>query len=144
MTGVDKLIVLSGSISEPFYELARQGGINKWGYKYVIDLRLPPNRLPAILFCEGIHNGRHKVVVVGVASLGRRRAVGIIRKITGHLSGVRIYRIDFCVDLFGVSVWDLARVCYIGRAQGYQIYRTRKGDTVYLQRTGARTVLIYD
>jgi hypothetical protein len=142
--GIDKLILLCVSVAETFYQLAREKGVRRWGYGHVIDLRQTNYALPAILYCDGIHNGRHKIEIVDAGRVGRRRALKIIKRIAGNLSGVRICRIDFCVDLFGISVWDLARVCYIGRAQSYQIYRTRKGDTVYLQRTDARTVQIYD
>lgn len=144
MAGVDKLIVLCDSLTEPFDELAQTEGIRRWSYSHVVDLRESVLSMPAILYRCGIHNGRHKLEIVEVARVGRRRTFQIVRAVFGHLSRAWLYRIDFCVDLFGLSVWDLARFCYLGGAQNYEIYRTRKGETVYLQRSDSRTVQIYD
>jgi hypothetical protein len=131
--GVDKFTVLCVSIAALFYKLACEKGVRRWGYRHVLDLRQTNNALPVILYCDGVHDGRHKIEFVDVGRVGRQRVLEIIEQVTGGLSGVRIYRIDFCVDVFGISVWDLARICYVRRAQNFQIFRTRKGDTVYLQ-----------
>ena len=61
--GVDKLIVLSQSIEDVFRSLARKQGIRKWGYGHVLDLRQTDRKLPIILYCDGINDGRHKIEV---------------------------------------------------------------------------------
>jgi hypothetical protein len=142
--GIDKLVLLCVFISKLFLQLAREQGVRKWGYGHVIDLRQTDHKLPIILYCDGMRDGRHKVEVVGVARLGQSRTLKILKEVIGHSSGARIYRIDFCVDLPGVSVWSLAQICYVGPSQNFQIYRNRTGDSVYLQRSKAKTILLYD
>jgi hypothetical protein len=142
--GIDKLVLLCVFISELFLRLAREQGVRKWGYNHVIDLRQTDHNLPIILYCDGMRDGRHKLEVVGVARIGHACTLQILKKVIGHLSNARIYRIDCCVDLLGVSVWDLAQICYVGRSQNYQIYRSRTGDSVYIQRSTAKTILLYD
>lgn len=91
-----------------------------------------------------MRDGCHKLEVVDVGHIGQTRTLQILKKVIGHLSNARIYRIDFCVDLPGVSVWDLAQICYVGPSQNYQVYRSRTGDSVYLQRSNAKTIVLYD
>ena len=144
MSGVDKFVALSPTVSEYFDELAQEKGVRRGGYSHVVDLRQQVPALPAVLYRGGIHNGWHKLEIVGVARIGRQQTLKIVKAVFGHLSRVKICRIDFCVDLLGVSVWELARICFLGRAQNYHVYRTRKGDTLYLQRSKTRVVEIYD
>ena len=142
--GIDKLVLLSDDISESFHELARENGINKGGYAHVLDLSQTHQKLPVILHCDGLHNGVHNIDFVRVARLGRRRTLQILRTIVGHLSKARIYRIDCCVDLLGVSVWDLAEACSISRTQNYRLYRSRGGVTLYLQHSQHQKIVLYD
>jgi hypothetical protein len=142
--GVDKSVVLSTSIDELFLKLAHRDGARKWGYGHVIDLRQTSRNLPIILYCDGLRDGRHKIEVVGVARLGCSRTLAILKEVIGNLSDARIYRIDFCADFLGISVWDLARICYVGSSQNFQVYRNRTGDSVYLQRSNSKTILLYD
>ena len=142
--GVDKLDLLCNQINESFHELARENGFEKGGYAHVLDLSRTDHKLPVVLYCDGLHNGVHKVSIVDVARLGHRRTLGILRTILGHLSPARIYRIDFCVDLLGVPVWDLAEASSISRTQNYRLYRSRGGVTLYLQHSKNQKILLYD
>jgi hypothetical protein len=142
--GIDKLVLLSDEIDEEFLNLAREQGVRKWSYNHVIDLRQTDHNLPIILYCDGMRDGRHKLEVVGVGRIGQARTLKILKKVIGHLSNARIYRIDCCVDLPGVSVWGLAQICYVGPSQNYQIYRSRTGDSVYVQRSKSKTIVLYD
>jgi hypothetical protein len=142
--GIDKLVLLCVFIRKLFLQLAREQGVRKWGYSHVIDLRQTDHKLPIILYCDGLRDGRHKVEVVGVARLGQSRTLRILKEVIGQSSGARIYRIDFCADLLGISVWELAQICYVGPSQNYQIYRSRTGDSVYVQRSKSKTIVLYD
>lgn len=142
--GVDKLIVLSPSIKDVFHDLARKQGIRKWGYGHVLDLRQTDHKLPIILYCDGMNDGRHKLEVVGVSRLGLRRTRKLLKKVLGHLSKARIYRIDLCVDLLGISVWDLAAIFSVSSAQNYRIYRKRGAVSFYVQNSTDKTIVLYD
>lgn len=142
--GVDKLELLCTSIAELFHQLASDKGVRKWNYRRVLDLRQTDHKLPIIVYCDGVFDGRHKVEVIGVARVGHSRTLKILEEVIDDLSKVRICRIDFCADLPGISVWDMARICCVGPSQNYQIYRNRTGDTVYLQRSKAKTIMLYD
>jgi hypothetical protein len=142
--GVDKLIVLSPSIEDVFHDLARKQGVRKWGYGHVLDLRQTDHKLPIVLYCDGMSDGRHKMEVVGIARLGLRRTRKLLKKVLGHLSKARIYRIDLCVDLLGVSVWDLAAIFSVSRAQNYRIFRKRGAVSFYVQNSTNKTIVLYD
>src|SRR5260221_493762 len=84
--GIDKLILLSAKIEKVFLDLAREEVFVRYGYKNVIDLRQTRHKLPIILYCDGRHNGLHKIELVGVARLGLRRTRKILKMILGDLS----------------------------------------------------------
>jgi hypothetical protein len=142
--GVDKLILLATFIADEFLQLARERGVRKWGYRYVINLLETSFALPLILFCDGLRDGRHKVEVLGVARLGLLRTRRLLRKVLGHLSGARIYRIDLCTDILGVPVHDLADMFSISRVQNIKIFRKRGAWSFYLQNSAHKTVVLYD
>jgi hypothetical protein len=142
--GVDKLVLLSDKVEQVFLYLAREQGSARGGYGHVIDLRQTLYQYPVILYCDGRHNGKHKIEVVGVARLGLRRTRHILRIILGHLSFARIYRIDLCTDISGLWVWDLAEVVLISRSQNFKIYNNRGGVTFYLKSSANKTVMLYD
>lgn len=143
--GVDKLVLLSDQIEKVFLELAREQGSARGGYGYVIDLRRTRyNFLPIVLYCDGRHNGKHKIEVAGVATLGLRKTKEILKIILGHLSAARIYRIDLCTDIMGLWVWDLAEVVLVSRSQNFKIYNNRGGVSFYLQNSAHKTILLYD
>jgi hypothetical protein len=142
--GIDKLILLSDKIEKEFLNLARKEGSARGGYGHVIDLRQTHYNLPVVLYCDGRHNGKHKIEVVGVAGLGLRRTRKILKMILGHLSAARIYRIDLCTDIPGLWVWDLAEVVLVSRSQNFKIYNNRGGVTFYLKSSADKTVMLYD
>lgn len=142
--GIDKLILLSDKIEKVFLDLAHQDGSARGGYGHVIDLRQTRHQFPVILYCDGRHNGIHKVEFVGIARLGLRRTRRILKMILGHLSAARIYRIDLCTDIPGLWVWDLAEVVLVSRSQNFKIYNNRGGVTFYLQNSAHKTILLYD
>ncbi len=78
--GIDKLTLLCAFISELFLQLAREQGVRKWHYNHVIDLRQTDHNLPIILYCDGMRDGRHKLEVVDVASIGKTRTLQILKK----------------------------------------------------------------
>jgi hypothetical protein len=142
--GIDKLILLSDKIDREFLNLAREQGSARGGYAHVMDLRQTRYDFPIVLYCDGRHNGKHKIEVVGVARLGLRRTRQILRIIVGHLSGARIYRVDLCTDIPGLWVWDLAEVVFVSRSQNFKIYNNRGGVTFYLQISAHKTIVLYD
>jgi hypothetical protein len=142
--GADKVILLSRTIRSRYLQLAREKGERKGGYSRFIDLRKTPEKLPALLFCGGIHNGIHKLQFVGVAQLGLSRVREIASQIFGDLRFVRISRIDWCVDLWGISVLDFALYCRLTRAQNCKVVRSRSGISFYLGNSKQRVLLIYD
>lgn len=142
--GIDKLILLSDSITEDFLSLARGEGSPKYGYKHVIDLRESRHELPVVLYCDGRRNGIHKLDIVGVANLGLQGTLRVLRPILGRLSLARIYRIDLCADIAGICVWDLAEIAIVSRTQNFQIHNTRGGASLYLRNSADKTILIYD
>jgi hypothetical protein len=142
--GADKLVLLSRSIRSKYLRLAREKGERKGGYSRVIDLRETPEKLPVLLYCGGIHNGIHKLQFVGVAHLGLSRVREIASQIFGDLRFVRIFRIDWCIDLWGISVLDFALYCRLTRAQNCKVVRSRTGISFYLGDSKQRVLLIYD
>jgi hypothetical protein len=142
--GIDKLILLSNKIKKVFLDLAREEGFARYGYKNVIDLRQTRHELPIILYCDGRHDGIHKIELVGVARLGLRRTRTILKMILGDLSAARIYRIDLCTDISGLWVWDLAAVILVSRSQNFRIFNNRSGVSFYLQNSAHKTILLYD
>ncbi len=141
---VDKLVLLSRDISEEFLELAKKKGQRRFGYRHVLDLRETPSELPIILYVDGRWTGINKVEIVGVARLGLQMTRQVLRKVIPNLSKARIYRIDFCVDLLGVSVFDLAEACFVGGVQNYRIHRRRGALSFYIQDSKSRVVVLYD
>jgi hypothetical protein len=144
MTGVDKLLLLATTIEEPFYTLARGEGERRYRYKHVLDLSKTDHRLPVVLHCDGIRNGIHKIEVQAVARLGLTRTREILKPLLGKLSRAWIYRVDFCTDLLGVSVWEMAAACSVRQVQNYRIFRKRGAVSFYLQCSANRTLVLYD
>jgi hypothetical protein len=142
--GADKLVLLSHSIKRKYRNLAGTMGEPQGGYSRLIDLRKTQEKLPALLYCGGIHNGAHKLQFVDIGRLGLSRVRTITEKIFGDLKFVRIYRIDWCLDLWGLSALDVARYCRIARAQNCGVTRSRSGFSFYLRHSKEHVLLIYD
>lgn len=142
--GVDKLVVLGRHIAKRLDRLALDQGRPGHGYRRYVDLRQTEVNLPVVLHHSGKHTGIHKVELVGVARLGLSKTNAILREIFPHIYSVKIFRIDLCVDILGRSVWDIAQNWYLPRVQNFRLYRTRTGDSFYLQASGRRSIVIYD
>jgi hypothetical protein len=141
---IDKLEILSPSISGRYSRLAKEEGQTGFGYQYWIDLRTVEPAIPAILYYRGRHGGIHKLSIVGVARVGWRKTRRIILRIFGKLSRVRIYRIDLCADLLGKSVRHFLEQCHLSRTQNFRLFRERGAESVYLQWSKARKVVVYN
>ena len=97
-----------------------------------------------VLHVRGSFNGIHKIVFEDVAYLRLSRTQEIAEQIFGRLKYVTVSRIDWCVDLLGVSLWDLAPFASISRVIRYKIFHSRTGTTFYPHQSHTRTVLLYD
>jgi hypothetical protein len=140
----DKLTLLSQSIRKSLRDLAESEGERKGGYSSFIDLRTTAVKLPAFLYCGGIHNGVNKIDLIGVATLGLSRTREIVDQVFGDSSRVRISRVDWCVDLCGISALDLALHCRLSRTKNCSMERSSTGFSYYPQRSKQRTVIFYD
>lgn len=148
---VEKLLVLTPSISGSWREYAVRNGQQRWGYRYVADLRKSRAELPVILYIGGLHDHKYaasgpvnKVEVVGVAKLGLRRTIEILERIIPDLSQAKMYRIDLAVDVTGTKVWDLAETCSVQHAQNFRIFRKKGVVSYYPQNSKRRTIVIYN
>lgn len=141
---VDKLELLTPQIKFRFRELARVHGIPSGGFESVVDLRNTEAKLPVRLSYKGRRNGIHKLVIVGVASVGLPRTRRILKIIVPYLEDVTICRIDLCVDLLGIPVSFFVQNCHILGVQNFRLYRSRGDISYYPQNSRSRTVLIYD
>lgn len=144
MAGADKVVLLSHFIESKYLKLAREKGKPTSGYSRFIDLRKTPEELPVLLYCGGIHNGIHKLQFVDVGHLGLSRTRKIAKTIFGDLRSVRIFRIDWCIDLWGYSALDVARYCRLARVQNCSVICSRSGITFYLRDSKEHVLLIYD
>lgn len=136
----DKLELLSGKIRPDFEDLALDAGKPKGGYESVVEL----HKTLAILHYNGHYNGIHKLVFRDVAHLGLRHCKRVASEVFRESARVRIYRIDWCVDIPGVPLLDLALYCRLARVQHCSVIRSRSGITFYLRASLTHTVLMYD
>ncbi len=136
----DKLELLSYKIQPQYLDLAIDGGARTGGYAYVVELP----KMSAVLYCRGYRDGIHKLIFRNVAQLSHTYCKRAVREVFGDSSTVRIARVDWCVDILGISLMDLALHCRLGRVQNCRIDRSRTGITYYPRFSKARTVLLYD
>jgi hypothetical protein len=141
---VDRLELICDRIKWPLLKLAREKGKPSGGYRYFLDLAKTEPKLPVKLYCDGRHSGIHKIQFEDVAHLG----LTMVRKVTDEIFGnphhVRIYRIDICADIYGMSLLDLALYCRVARAQNCCVERSRSGITFYLRYSKNFKILFYD
>jgi hypothetical protein len=142
--GIDKLILLSDKIEEEFLTLAREKGYARGGFDHVVDLQRTQIKMPVILHCDGRYNGKHLVELVGVARLGLKQTQKLLEMVIGDISAARIFRIDFCADMPGIRVWDLAEIILVSRTQNFRIYHSRRGTSFYLQISAEKTIHLYE
>jgi hypothetical protein len=140
----DRLDLISREIHSVFLDLAKTKGERKYGYSHVLDLRKTLWELPVMLHCGGYRSGVHKLQFIDVAHLGYRRIKEVTRQICGDSHQPTICRVDWCVDIPGIDLLDLALYCRLGRVQNCAVIRSRSGITFYLRFSKARTVLFYD
>ena len=143
-SGVDKLELLTKCVRRKFLFLARRDGWWEGKFQHVIDLRKTHYELPVILFCDGVYDGRHKIRFVGVAQLGLKQTIKILKRIVFDVSSVKIYRIDVCTDVLGLWVWDLADRVLVSHVQNFTIINNRGGATFYIQNSQTKTIVLYD
>jgi hypothetical protein len=141
----DKLDLISHSIGNEYLGYALEEGKQKWGYAGVVDLSKASAKLPVILYCKGFRDGVHKIQFLDVAHLGLTRVQETAERIFGNTNhDIRIARLDWCVDLLGISLLDLALYCRLARVQNCSVMRSRKGMTFYLRQSKQCAVLLYD
>ncbi len=140
-----KLVLLCKNIRRPYLGTVKLLGKRVGGYSRYIDLREGEERLPVRLYQGGIHDGINKLQFDDeIAQLGLTKTREIVNAICGPRDEVRISRIDWCLDLPGISVVDLALYCRVARSQTFALHRSRSGITFYLRRSKAFTLLFYD
>jgi hypothetical protein len=141
----DKLVLLSRRIRSRFLKLAEQHGRETGGYSSFTDLRETEVGLPVRLYCGGFYNGVNKIQLDReVAHLGLKRTQEIVQAICGDDPFIRISRIDWCLDLAGLSVTDFALYTRLERAQNFSLHKSREGATFYLRFSKHHKVLVYD
>ena len=141
---VDKLVVLGSEIHESLREVVLQKGRPGMGYHQVIDLRKTESGLPVRFHYAGRWTGVHKADLIDVARLGLPRTIEILEQIFPKLPRLRIYRIDLCVDLLGVSPDYFLVNCRIPRRQNIALFRSRGATSFYPVFSKERKILIYD
>jgi hypothetical protein len=141
---IDKLEVLSPQINLDFETLALQEGHDAFRYDKWIDLRKTKFELPAILHFKHRPSGQHKLILVGVAKLGWTASKNIIERVFPVLEDVKIHRIDFCADFYGISVLSFAENLCLPGTSNFTVYKRREGVSYYLQSSPLRSLLAYD
>src|SRR6185437_4173246 len=104
---VDRLELLSDRVRWPYLRLAREKGKRSGGYSHFIYVPKTEAGPGVRLYCDGRYGGVHKIQFENVAHLGLRMVQKIAEEILGDLRHVKIYRIDVCVDICGISLLDL-------------------------------------
>jgi hypothetical protein len=140
----DKLSLLSPIISPSVANVAVKYGLPTAGYERCVDLRKTSKSLPARVYFRGRHNGINKIELVNVARLGLPRTQEIVEAIFPDLRRVRIYRVDLCVDILGISPQYFVVNTQLGRRQNYALFRSRGAVSFYLQFSRQRKILFYD
>jgi len=140
----DKLILLCPWLRKSIRKLVKEGGFPIGRYRNFLDLSKTDPSLPVRLSCGGSINNVNKIELNGVAKLGLTRTREIIESICGGTSRVKIYRIDWAVDILDISPSQLAASCRFQGIQSSAFFQSRLGTTYYPHRSKERTVLIYD
>jgi hypothetical protein len=141
---VDKLVLLSEEIQPKLTRFALKKGKPRGGYAHFVDLQKSKFQLPVLLHCGGIYGGINKIEFTTVAKLDLRQTTDILKYICGSLHGLRIFRIDFAVDIQGISVWELASCCRVAHVQKSAFFRSRGGVSFYPHLSRERALLIYE
>jgi hypothetical protein len=140
----DKLVLLCDVVKKDFQRVAQDADEPRGGYSYFVDLQNTQFRLPVRLYCDGKWNGINKIEFVGVAALGLRRAEEIVNSICEDPPRAKITRIDWAVDVLGLSAWDLGASCRVANVVNSEFYHSRGGVSFYPHRSNTRSILIYE
>jgi hypothetical protein len=141
---VDKLILLSRTLSPRFHSLAVIKGEPSKAYRFVVDLSKTDTERRAILHSGGKFNGIHKLEFLHVAHLGLRYVDAVANEVFGNTERTEIFRIDFCVDILGVSIWQFAEAVLVENVQSNMTRRNRGGISLYPHLSAERKILIYE
>jgi hypothetical protein len=136
----DRLELLSPDLRPEYQILAHAKGVRKGGYAHVVEIP----ELSVVLHSKGYWNGIHKVVFRNTANLGYTFCGNVAREIFGQLANPIVSRVDWCVDVLGIALLDLALYLRLGRRQNCRTDRSRSGPTFYPSLSTTRTVLLYD
>jgi len=140
----DKLVLISRYLNRNFRRLLKEKGKPHGAYRRFLDLRETDLNLPVRLFSGGARDGINKLEFVGVAALGLSQVEHITKSICDYLYIVRISRIDWAVDILGVSAWELATKCRVANVQNSRVYRSRPGNSFYPHHSFRKAILIYE
>lgn len=141
---IDKLVLLCRLIKRNVETLALEDGSPGAGYERCIDLRGTKLKLPVKLFYRGHYNHINKIEVIGVAGLGLPLTQKILGTVVPDVNRLKIYRIDLCVDVLGLSPWFFVTNAQISRRQNYALYRSRGAVSYYLEFSKQRKIVFYD
>lgn len=141
---VDKLIVLGSRIRRTVADIAVREGWPTTGYECCVDLRETELKLPVRLYYHGKRNGIHKAELIGVARLGLSLTRKILGELFSNLSELKIYRIDLCADVLGVSPWFFVANTRLPRSQNFALYRSRGAVSFYIEFSKQRKIVFYD
>lgn len=140
---VDKLVLLFPRVLRGYLRLAEEKGWSSRAYRKVVDLGIIEPKWGR-LYTGGRRSGINKLEIVDVASLGWPRCKSLVRKIWPDLSQFRIYRIDLCVDLWGISAPRFAQNAIIPGVQSVKVLCSRGAWSYYLRAGGQEIVFAYD
>jgi hypothetical protein len=140
----DKLVLITPSVKWRFQKVAKNDGMPLGGYSNCMDLRETKFKLPVRLFCGGLRSGVCKLDFIDVRGLGLKKVEEIVDEICKERGEVRIFRVDWAVDVLGLPVWELIERSRIAGVQNTALYRSRTGTSFYPHLSKRRSVLIYE
>jgi hypothetical protein len=162
---LDKLSVVGKRLRRSIAKLAREKGRPHQYYETFLDLR--PD-LPAFLYFQSKHTGRHKVTLAGVSRLGWPEVRRILEAVFPDVSKellpdtfqdtfpelgqeasvdqheVWISRIDLAVNLVDIPLDFFLENLLPKNSRAMRLDRGPRGHTFYPYKSDDRTVAIYD
>jgi hypothetical protein len=141
----DKLILLPPLLNSETMEYVEANGRPSGHYPYHLDLSRTSIHLPVRVFCGGPRRAGIKVEVLGVRGLGHRATCDLVAKLCGtDFRSIQVWRVDWCIDLPGVSASEIATYCRVPNSQTVKFYHSRTGNSFYPTTSREKTILIYD
>jgi hypothetical protein len=141
---IDKLVLLCPLLKRKVVTLLLKEGVHTAGYERFVDARKTKLKLPVKLFYRGLYNHINKIELIGVAELGLPLTLKILGTIVPNVNRLKIYRIDVCVDILGLSPWFFVTNALISHRQNYALYRSRGAVSYYLQFSKQQKIVFYD